>query len=211
VTAPLVVADFDVAGARPHARELVDAAADRGARFVAVRVVDGDDETPEAHLAGRRVATLERLAAEARRAEIGLFLRLEDTLPVAGLAAALGADKSGRAADLAGRFLVVVDKDRTGKRLRSVAPQFPSAFELPAAEGRSLARFLPANLRRATADADDLVVPWGRIDAATLAARIAPQLARRGARLWISHVPEAEAAAAAAVPAAGIVVRFAFA
>lgn len=204
----IVVADFDVAGARPTARDLLAAAAERGARFLAVRVVEGDDETPEAHVGGRRFATLERLGDEAKRREMGLFLRLDDTLPIPGLAAALGIDKSVRSADVRDRFVVVVDADRTGKRLRAVAPQFPSAFELPAEEGRSLARLLPVNLRRATADADDLVVPWGRIAAAKLTSRIAPLLAKRGARLWISDVPEPEVELAADVPGAALVVRF---
>jgi len=203
----IVVADFDVAGARPTARDLLAAAAGRGARFLAARVVEGDDETPEAHVGGRRVATLEHLADEAKRREMGLFLRLDDTLPIPGLAAALGVGKSVRSADVRDRFLLVVGADRTGKRLRAVAPQFPSAFELPADEGRSLARLIPANLRRATADADDLVVPWGRIAAAKLTSRIAPLLAKRGAWLWLSDVPESETGPASAVPAAGMVVR----
>jgi hypothetical protein len=176
---------------------------------VAATVADGDDHTPDAQVRGHRAGSLEGLAREAARRGLGLFLRLTDTLPIDGLAAALGAERSQSAATLRERVLVVVAAERVGKRLRKDAPQFPSAYELPATEGWSAARFVSANLRRASADADDLVIPWGRRGAADLAAKMAPELARRGGRLWISDVPEADRERAAALGPSGVVVRFA--
>lgn len=207
MTGAILVADFVTGRATPSARDLVAAAVERGARFLAADVVDGEDETPEAHVDGHRIARLGRLAAEAFRRETGLFLRLHDTLSVADLAGALGVEKTAKSVDLRDRFLVVADGERTGKRLRRAAPQFPSALELSATPGRGLSRLITPNYQRSAADADDLVVPWGRIDAAKLTTRIAPMLAKRGARLWVSNVPEAEFDRATAIPAAGFVVR----
>jgi hypothetical protein len=206
----IVVADFDVGGAKPTSRDLVDAAHAGGATFVAVDVVDGDDETPDAHVGERRVAKLERLRVEAARRDVGLYLRLRDTLSVFGLRDALGVAKGASSATLRGRFLVVVDAERVGKRLRHDAPELPSALELSPAKRRGLARLMSPNFLRAAADADDLVVPWDDGGAEKLVVRIAPDLAKRGARVWIAGLRDADLARAALLPVAGCVVRRAF-
>ncbi len=206
MTAPIVVVDFELDGARPSARDVVARAVDHGARFVALDVVDGDDETPDAHVDGRRVAKFARFVDEATRREIGLFLRVRDTLVLFGLRETLGVAKGSSSDDARGRVLVVVPGERVGKRLRREAPELPSALEVPAAGRRGLARFLTVNMLRAAADADDLVVPWND-DAPRLVARIAPSLAMRGARVWASGVREEDAQRAAASPVAGFVVR----
>ncbi len=208
---PILVADFELGGARPSPAEVVDAAAACGAAFVAAVVAENDDDTLAAEIDGERIGGLARLAALALRAQVGLFLRLTDTPPISGLARALGVERDAAAAPrLRDRFLVVVPGERIGRRLRADAPQFPSAYELPSSGGALLARLLPLNVRRGGADADDLVLPWGRHDPARIATRIAPDLAKRGARLWLSDVPENEVDRATAVGAAGIVVRRAF-
>ena len=207
MTPPLIVAEFEIGVEVPSARELLAAAAERGARFVAVDVVDGDDETPQAHIGERRIGALGRFADEARRRQIGLFLRFHDTFSIGGLAASLGVEKSTPAQSLRERFLVVAGTERTGKRLRRETPQFPAAYEVPADGGRGLLRFTSVNYQRAAADCDDLVVPWGKVSAAKLISRIAPDLAARGARLWISHLSQADLDRARSIPAAGFVVR----
>jgi hypothetical protein len=209
VTAPVLVADFVLGGARPAPVELVEAAVARGASFVAAAIAEDDDDALVAEVDGHRVGGLARLAALALRHQLGLLLRLHDTTAIDGLAQALGAEKDASAAPrLRERLLVVVPGERVGRRLRMEAPQFPSAYELPSSGDTILTRWLPVNVRRAAADADDLVVPWGRLDPARLASRIAPDLARRGARLWLSDVPETEVDRATAVGAAGVIVRW---
>jgi hypothetical protein len=205
----VLVADFVLGDARPSAADVVDAAALRGARFVAADIVDGDDETPDAHVGGRRVSSLARLNTVALRHQVGLFLRMRDTLALSGLGEALGAEKDVASVRLRERILVVVDGERVGRRLRREAPQFPSAFEFGAGEKKGLLRFLPANFQRAATDADDLVVPWGRFDARSLT-KLRTGLAKRGGRLWISGVAESDVEAASAVGAAGVVVGWRF-
>jgi len=207
----IVVADFEIGGAKPSSRDLVDAALACGAAFVAVDVVDGDDETPDAHVGGRRVAKLERLRVEAARRDVGLFLRVRDTLSVFGLRDALGVAKGVASETLRGRLLVVVDGERVGKRLRHDAPELPSALELSAAKRRGLARLMSPNFLRAAADADDLVVLWDDGGAEKVVARIAPEFAKRGARVWITGLRDADVARAAHLPVAGCVVRRPFA
>lgn len=201
-----IVAEFEPGDARPDAAAAVAAAKSHGARFLAADVSDGDGGDPEAHVGGRRVSSLAGLHAAAQRHGIGLFLRLTDTRAISGLAAALGAAKEDSSARLRERLVIVVEGERAGRRLRLDAPQFPSALALGPSRGRSLLGLLPLNLQRARSDADDLVVPWGRLDAAALT-RLRTDLARRGARLWISGVCEGDVAAATAVGAAGLVVR----
>jgi hypothetical protein len=206
VTSPVFVADFEIGDARPSGRDLVDAAVAWGADFVAGDVVDGEDETPEVHVGGRRVATLARMRSEASRGRLGLFLRLRDTLPIAAMREALGVEKGAPSAASRERLLVAVDGERTGKRLRAEAPELPSALELPV-KSRGLARFASPNFQRAGADADDLVVPWGRADVEKLITRIAPILAARGARVWVCGLPETDRPRAERLPVAGLVVR----
>jgi hypothetical protein len=206
VTRPIFVADFEIGDARPSGRDLVDAAVACGAGFVAGDVMDGEDETPEVHVGGTRVATLARMRSEASRARLGLFLRLHDTLPIAAMREALGVEKGSPAAASRERLLVAVDGERTGKRLRHDAPELPSALELPV-KSRGLARFASPNVQRAGADADDLVVPWGRADVEKLIGRIAPILAVRGARVWVCGLQETERVRAERLPVAGLVVR----
>jgi hypothetical protein len=209
VTAPVLVADFVLGGARPSPAEVVDAAASRGAAFAAAYVEEADDDSLLAEVDGERVGGLARLASAALRRQVGLVLRLRDTPPIKGLAKAFGEEKDATASPrLRDRLLVVVPTERVGRRLRADAPQFPSAYELPSSGGALLARLLPVNLRRASADADDLVVPWGRLDPARLTNSIAPDLAKRGARLWLSEVPETDLDRATAVGAAGVFVRW---
>ena len=211
MTAPLLVADFVLGGARPSPAEIVAAAAARGAAFVAAFVEKADDDSLVAEIDGERISGLEGLASAAQRRQFGLVLRLRDTPPISGLAKALGEEKDAKASPrLRDRFLVVVAGERVGRRLRADAPQFPSAYELPSSGGALLARLLPVNLRRASADADDLVVPWGRVHPARLTSSIAPDLAKRGARLWLSEVPESEIDRATGVGAAGVFVRWAW-
>lgn len=206
---PVLVADFVLAGARPSPAELVEAAAARGAAFVAAVIEEDDDENLVVRVDGERLGALARLATIATRRRVGLFLRLHDTLPIAGLAKALGEERDrAAAARLRERIVIVVPGERVGRRLRMEAPQFPSAFELPSSGDSFLARLLPVNVRRAGADADDLVVPWGRLEPARLTSTIAPDLAKRGGRLWMSNVPEGELDRANAVGAAGVVVRW---
>jgi hypothetical protein len=211
MTAPLLVADFVLAGARPSPAELVDAAVARGAALVAAVIAEEEDDTLVAEVDEHRVGGLARLAAVSLRHNVGLLLRLRDTTPIVGLAKALSEEKDPSAAPrLRDRFLVVVPNERIGRRLRTDAPQFPSGYELPTSGDALLTRFFPVNMRRGAADADDLVVPWGRLDPARLASKIAPDLAKRGARLWLSDVPEADLDRATAVGAAGVVVRWTF-
>lgn len=211
MTAPLLVADFVLAGARPSPAELVDAAVARGAALVAAVIAEENDDTLVAEVDEHRVGGLARLAALALRQQVGLLLRLRATTPIVGLAKALSAEKDASAASrLRDRFLVVVPNERIGRRLRADAPQFPSGYELPTSGDALLTRFFSVNLRRASADADDLVVPWGRLDPARLVSKIAPDLRKRGARLWVSDVPEDEVDRATAVGAAGVIVRWAW-
>ena len=211
MTAPLLVADFVLAGARPSPAELVDAAVARGAALVAAVIAEEKDDTLVAAVDEHRVGGLARLAALALRQQVGLLLRLRATTPIARLAQALSAEKDASAAPrLRDRFLVVVPNERIGRRLRADAPQFPSGYELPTSGDAILTRFFSVNLRRASADADDLVVPWGRLDPARLVSKIAPDLRKRGARLWLSDVPEDEVDRATAVGAAGVIVRWAW-
>lgn len=205
MTAPVVVADFESDVGNLSSRELVAEAVERGAAFVAVDVVDGDDETPQAHVGGRRVASLERMGSEALRRQIGLFLRVRDTLPISAMREALGVAKGSASATLRDRFLVTVDGERVGKRLRKEAPELPSAYEVPVKRS-GFARLMSPNMLRAAADADDLVVAWSA-DAPALVARLAPVLAKRGARVWVSGVPESDVSSAMALPVAGVVVR----
>jgi hypothetical protein len=209
LSAPLLVADFELGDARPSAREFVEAAAARGAQFVVADVEEGDDDSVEARRDGRLVAGLARLADEAWRRQVGLFLRLSDTRALAGLRDALDVEKGAKVAALRDRVLVVVPGERVGKRLRRDVPEIPSALELSTA-GRGLSRFLPANYRRAAADADDLVVPWDGPNAPALVAKVAPVLAKRGARLWVSNLKPEELDDASALPVAGLVARFSF-
>jgi hypothetical protein len=209
VSAAVLVAEFLLDGSRPTAADVVDAAVARGARFLAADIVEGEGEAPDAHVAGHRVSSLARLHAVALRHQVGLYLRLTDTLALPGLAEALGAAKETSAAKLRDRLVVVVDGERAGRRLRLDAPQFPSAFALGAEGRKGLLRFMSPNFQRARSDADDLVVPWGRFDARALT-RFRTDLAKRGARLWISGVSEPDVAAASAVGAAGVVVRWRF-
>lgn len=202
-----LVADFDLDGARPSAADVIDAAVARGARFLAADIVEGDDETPDAHVSGHRVSSLARLHAVALRHQVGLYLRLTDTLALSGLADALGAAKDASAARLRERLVVVVDGERAGRRLRLDAPQFPSAYAVGAEGRKGFLRFLPPNFQRARSDADDLVVPWGRLAARALT-KLSADLAKRGARLWISDVAEPDVGAASAVGATGVVVRW---
>lgn len=209
MSSPVLVADFVLGGARPAPAELVEAAAVRQAAFVAAVVAEDENDTLVAEVDGQRLGGLERFASLAQRHQVGLFLRLRDSTPIAGLAKALSAEKDASASPrLRERFLVVVPNERIGRRLRADAPQFPSGFELPVSGDAFLQRLFSVNLRRAQADADDLVVPWGRLDPARLASRIAPDLSKRGARLWLSDVPETDVERATAVGAAGLVVRW---
>jgi hypothetical protein len=211
MTAPLLVADFVLGGERPSADAVVKAAVARGAALVAAVIAEEEDDTLVAEVDEHRVGGLARLAAVSLRHQVGLLLRLRDTTPIAWLAQALGEGKDASAAPrLRDRFLIVVPNERIGRRLRADAPQFPSGYELPTSGDALLARFLPVNLRRGAADADDLVVPWGRLDPARLASKIAPDLAKRGARLWLSGVPEDDLDRATTVGAAGVVVRWRF-
>lgn len=211
MTASVLVADFVLGGARPSPAEVVDAAASRGAAFVAAFVEESDDDSLVAEVDGELIGGLARLASAALRRQVGLVLRLRDSTVISGLAKALGEEKDATASPrLRERLLVVVAAERVGRRLRADAPQFPSAYELPSSGGALLARLLPVNLRRASADADDLVVPWGALDPARLANSVAPDLKKRGARLWLSEVPDGELDRAAAVGAAGVLVRWAW-
>lgn len=212
MTTPLLAADVILGGASPPVREIAAFASERGARFLALGVEDGDDETPQALCDGGRVAGLAKAWEEARRHHLGLLLRLMDTLSIAGLREALGVEKGTSPAKLRGTILVVVADDRTGKRLRREAPEFPSALELrpKGSHVRGLMRFVPPMGQRAAADAEDLIVPWSRADDPRIASKWAPGLARRGSRLWISDVPQADAERASRLPATGLVVRFAF-
>lgn len=213
MTVTVVVADFLAGDAPGSIRHAVDFAEERGAAFVAFDVLDGDDDTPDAWLGDRRVGKLAKAASEAGRAGVGLALRLRDTLAIGGLRASLGVAAGTPTPPLRERVLVIVDSDRKGKRLRREATELPSAYELevPGVKRRGLLRFTPPNYQRATADCDDLVVPWGRIAQEKLVTRIAPDLAKRGAGLWLSEVPERELDRAKALPVAGLIVRFAFA
>ena len=204
----VLVADFEISGRAPDAGEIVGAAVDRGAQFLAVAVEEGDKDAPDAVAGGVRIARLSSVAAAARRRQVGLVARVTDTLVVYGLREALGVAKGASAAELRDRFLVVVATDRVGKRVRSDARELPSAYEIPR-RPRGFARFTSANMQRAAADCDDLVVPWGTIDEARIASRIVPDLARRGGRVWLSDVPPDDVHRAAALPVAGVVVRFA--
>jgi hypothetical protein len=203
----VVVAELVLGGAAFSAADLADAASRAGAQFFAVTVPN--HEAPQAHVDGDRVADLERMASVLRSRGLGVFARIEGTLPIPSLRDALGVAKGTSPATLRDRVLVVVDEERTGKRLRMEAPEFPSAYELrPKGDPvRGLLRFASPMWQRAAADAEDLVVPWGRLDGAKLADRYVPALRRRGARLWICGVDETTRAAAASVPAHGLIVR----
>jgi len=207
MTSPIVVREFDLGAAKPTARDFVAAAVESGAAFVAADVIDGDDETPEAHVGGCRIAKLERFASEATRRSIGLFLRVPETSGVFGLRDALGVAKGTAATTLTERLLVVVSGERVGKRLRHDAPELPSALELTPASRRGLARFASPNFLRAAADADDLVVPWSDAGAARLVTKLASDLARRGARLWISDLSDTDLADPDLPRVAGWIVR----
>jgi hypothetical protein len=203
----ILVADFEIVGAKPSSRDLVEAAAAAGAAFVAVDAAEGDEDAPEAHLGGRRVATIERLVAETSKRGIGLFVRLRDTPPLFGLREALGVTQGASSAASRDRLVVVVDRERVGKRLRRDAPELPSALELASAKPRGWKRFATPNFLRAAADADDLVVPWDGDAAAPLVARTAPLLAKRGARLWVSGLSDGDVARVGSMSVAGCVVR----
>ncbi len=201
---PVVVADFDLSEVpedrRPAGPGLVSAAREIGVSWVAVEVRADDDGS---------LATLERTNREARRAGIGLVLRMSDATLCDDLAKALGARRVDRPTALRDQLLVVVRDGRTGKRLRAEAPALPSALELPrAAVGLhgTIRRTLP-NFARAGASADDLIVPLGLYADQHVANRIVPKLASRGARLWISQVEPDEIGRATRLATAGVLVR----
>lgn len=203
----VLVADFEPGGARPTAAALVAAARERGAAFLALSVED-EEGAPQAFAGERRVATLARAASDASNAGVGLFLRLPGTLSIDDLGAALGVARERSAAESRERYLVVVRSERVGRRLRQYAPQFPSAYEIAADEPRRVVTFFSPNFRRASASADDLVLPWKGL-APARARRLVQHLRERGGRLWIAGVPEPEVAAATALGTAGVVVRYA--
>jgi len=157
---------------------------------------------------GGGLCTLEETLLSAHRAKLGLVLRLRSARAIVPVSAALGVMGGEGPQALRSRFLVIAGNQRMGRRLRTDAPDLPSALELtPGERGlkAALRRRMP-NLARAGADTDDVVVPWGM-----LADRDVPGLAKtlagRGARLWVSDVTQARKGQAMSLPAAGLLLR----
>jgi glycerophosphoryl diester phosphodiesterase len=205
-------------GEEPSGRALVAAAADAGvdrvvvhARSTAdgwavvhrganVRIGGGEDrplddlalsEARKARTADGRVATLEETMLAAHKRDIGLVIRIHDTLVTDALTGALGIMAGEGPSALRARYLVIVPDARIGKRLRMGSPDLPSARALPAEGGGwrgALARKLP-NLARAAADADDLVVPAALASPEQVRDKLVPVLRRRGAFVWVEGVP----------------------
>lgn len=171
---------------------VADAAAD-GAGWVALRVADD-------------VRGLGAIASAAAARRMGVIVFLDSTAALHELGGALAALGPQEPAKLRDRLLVVVPGERIGRRVRGDARWAPSALDLGAAlAGGMFARFVASrfpNHARAKADADDLVVPAGRFDAASAAA-LAAMLRRRGARLWVLG----ESAGAGADCAHGVILR----
>jgi glycerophosphoryl diester phosphodiesterase len=150
-------------------------------------------ETRDAVTADGRVATLEETMLEAHRRDIGLVIRIHDTLVVEALTGALGIMAGEGHGELRRRYLVVVPDARIGKRLRMGAQHLPSARSIRPTGGAwraALARRFP-NLARAAADADDLVLSATLATPADLRDRWVPMLARRGAYVWVEGVTPA--------------------
>ena len=212
----VVVVDFGLEAVPPRevggVRKLVDAARSLDAATGAVDV--GADAAGRAIVlaGGEEAFRLERLAHEARRAGVGVAVRLLDTRALSTLRDDLAVAEGALPEPLRDRVLVIVPSERIGKRLRHAARELPSAFEL-SARPTGLRSFLPRrspNMLRAASDADDLVVPWGLLPRERLASAVLQTLQKRGARLWISAVPPAEVADARAVGAHGLLVRHAW-
>jgi hypothetical protein len=138
---------------------------------------------------GGRLSSLVDVQRAARRAELGLLVRIHDARTCAPLGAVFGKRAKGPQ-DLRDSLLVVTQDTRVGKRLRSDARMLPSALELPGTPTwpGAFARRLMPNLARATADADHLLVPHDLYPRSKLE-RLASALALRGAELWLTRIP----------------------
>jgi hypothetical protein len=168
--------------------------------------------TRDAVLHGGRVSTLEEVLLEAHRARRGLLLRIADTRALASLAGGIGVMGGDGPASLRRRFLAVVRDAQSGKRLRMEVPDAPSALELTGTASGLRARLRGRfpNLARAAADADDLVLPVAAFAAHPKRESIPAALDRRGARLWLSNVPEDAEDTWREAGAAGLLVRYAY-
>ncbi len=167
-------------------------------------------ETRRVQVTGGRIRTFEEVLLRAHRAGVSLLVRVGTISALGPLAGGLGVMGAEKPAELRERYVAVVSSERLGKRLRTDAPIAPSALEVGTAGGGvrgALGRRLP-NLARASAAADDLVLPLALCGGAKRVSALRATLARRGARLWISHVPPNEEDAARALGADGVVVRY---
>jgi hypothetical protein len=166
-------------------------------------------EAKEAALHDGPPCTLEEVLLAAHKAGRGVLFRIRDVRAIPTLAGGLGVMGGEGPAPLRGRFLAAVRDTRAGRRLRTEAPDAPSALELvgepPGVKGRLWRRF--PNLHRAAADADDLIVPADVYQQLPRRDGLAARLVRRGARLWLSEVAPGDVGAWTDPALAGLLVR----
>lgn len=156
-----------------------------------------------------RVASLEETLLAAHRRKRGLVIRIHDTATITGLSAALGIVAGDATAALRSRFLIVVPDSRIGKRLRADARTLPSALTLRASGGglRAMLARRTANLARASADADDLIVSATSYAPDAALRSLVGKLSRRGAFVWVSDVTPDRESAYASCGVGGLLLR----
>lgn len=190
----VLAADFGDEERPRRGRTLIDAARAAGATW-AVTSADAD------------CTGLRATAKAARDSGMGLLVRIDDSKTAPGLADAIDLPGVPSVAALRDSLLVVVAKERIGKRLRTDAPWAPSAVDLGSFTGfLSFLRRAAPNYVRATCLVDDVILPHDHLPPARLAALTA-KLRLRGARLWLSGVGPERAAELAAGPWHGLLVR----
>lgn len=197
MSGPAIVAEFGEGTSPARGAPLVEAAREAGASWVAL--------TAGADLGGVRATV--RAASERG---LGVFVRLDDTRAIAGLAEACGDLGELSVPGLRDRLVVVVSSELAGRRLRGEARWAPSALALGLPDGslrRWFRRTFPHHLR-GRADCDDVVVRTDLLGILAIGDRLVPEVARRGGRVWVEGARREDLPALTASRVHGVVLSF---